>query len=57
MIEPRNVEPGPGTTEPQKADLQPEEEPIVSGTIFLTLIILMLIFGFWIIMYITLLNR
>jgi hypothetical protein len=51
------VEPATGTTDPQKTDMQPEEEPVVSGTLFLTLILLMLIFGFWIIMYITLLNR
>lgn len=49
--------PATGTTDPQETELAPEEEPIVTGTLFLNLIILMIIFGFWIVMYITLLNR
>ncbi len=38
-------------------DLQPGEEPVVTGTLFLTLVFLMMIFGFWTLLYITLLNR
>lgn len=34
-----------------------DEEPVVTGTIFLTLILLMMIFGFWAMMYVDLLNR
>lgn len=49
--------PATGTRDPHKTELQHEEEPNTTGTLFLTLILLMLIFGFWIIMYITLLNR
>ena len=38
-------------------DLAPGEEPVVTGTIFMTLLFLMLIFGFWVMMYLILLNR
>lgn len=55
--EPTRSAPATGSTDPQETELAPEEEPIVSGTLFLNLILLMLIFGFWIIMYITLLDR
>lgn len=37
--------------------LRPEEEPVVTGTLFFMLILLMLLFGFWGLMYVTLLNR
>ncbi|MGD8414620.1 MAG: cytochrome c oxidase subunit 2A [Candidatus Latescibacterota bacterium] len=39
------------------SSIQPDEEPVVTGTIFLTLIMLMMIFGFWAVMYVDLLNR
>jgi hypothetical protein len=35
----------------------PPEEPDVRGTLFLTLVFLAMVFGFWIIVYIMLLNR
>lgn len=38
-------------------DLPPEEEPVFTGTLFLMVLFLMLIFGFWGMMYVTLLNR
>jgi hypothetical protein len=34
-----------------------EEEPVTTGTLFLTLILLMMIFGFWAMMYGVLLQR
>lgn len=34
-----------------------EEEPVIRGTLFLTMVLLMLIFGFWMMMYFELLNR
>lgn len=34
-----------------------EEEPVTTGTVFLTLVLLMLIFGFWVMMYLVLLGR
>ncbi len=33
------------------------EEPNLRGTIFLTLLLLMLIFGFWVMMYLTMIRR
>lgn len=41
----------------QPAELAPDEEPTTTGTLFLMLIFLMLIFGFWAMMYMVLLNR
>jgi len=41
----------------QPESLAPEEEPVFTGTLFLMVVLLMLIFGFWVMMYITLLNR
>lgn len=49
--------PATGSTDPEQTELTPEEDPVVTGTLFLTLILLMLIFGFWIMMYFLLLNR
>ncbi len=37
--------------------LEPDEEPVVTGTLFLMIILLMIIFAIWIVMYSTLLNR
>ena len=39
------------------AGIPPDEEPVFTGTLFLMVILLMLIFGFWAMMYATLLNR
>lgn len=33
------------------------EEPDTSGTVFLTLVLLMLIFGFWVMMYVVLIDH
>ncbi len=41
----------------QAPALKPEEEPVVTGTLFMMLLFLMLIFGFWMMMYLILLNR
>lgn len=41
----------------ESADVAEQEEPVTTGTVFLTLIFLMMIFGFWIMMYVTLLDR
>lgn len=39
------------------AGIPPDEEPVFTGTLFLMVILLMLIFGFWAMMYATLLER
>lgn len=49
--------PATGTTDPEATHVQPIEEPNLTGTLFLTLLLLMGIFGFWILMYVELLNR
>ncbi len=49
--------PATGSTDPRDTELRPEEEPVVTGTLFLTLLFLMLIFGFWAMMYMIMLNR
>jgi hypothetical protein len=33
-----------------------EEEPVITGTLFLTALLLVLIIGFWVLMYITLIG-
>ena len=49
----------PEATAPQERhdELPADQEPVVTGTVLLTMIFLMMIFGFWALMYITLLNR
>lgn len=45
-----------GSLDVEETDQSSEQEPILAGTLFLTLIFLMMVFGFWIVMYLTLLN-
>ena len=53
--EPKHSQPSPA--EEGGAELAPGEEPVVTGTLFLTLIFLMMIFGFWVLFYLLLLDR
>ena len=57
MSETEHRKPAPEISEETSTDLASEEEPVVTGTLFLTLVFLMMIFGFWILFYITLLDR
>jgi hypothetical protein len=43
--------------DPPTPNLAPEEEPVTTGTLFLTMIILMLIGAIWVIVYRMLLGR
>lgn len=43
--------PGTGSADPRRTELAPEEEPVTTGTFFLTLVILMIIAAVWLIMY------
>ena len=43
--------------DPEDDRLQEEAEPNTTGTVFLTLLLLMMIFGFWTMMYVMLLER
>lgn len=49
--------PGLGSADPSETDLAPEEEPVTTGTLFLTLVILMIIGAVWIVMYRRLLDH
>ncbi len=40
-----------GTDDPAATELAPDEEPTTTGTLFLTMILLMIIGAVWIIMY------
>jgi hypothetical protein len=43
--------PATGTDDPAKTELSPDEEPTTTGTLFLTMILLMIIAGIWVIVY------
>jgi hypothetical protein len=49
----------PEATAPNEShdELPADHEPVVTGTVLLTMIFLMMIFGFWALMYVTLINR
>ena len=49
--------PATGTTDPRATDLAPGEEPVTTGTLFLTLVLLIIIGGIWVMVYRLLLNR
>ena len=48
---------GTGGNDPGATELAPEEEPVVTGTLFLTMIILMLIGAVWAVAYYLLVKR
>jgi hypothetical protein len=54
---PPNAEPATGSADPAKTELAPGEEPVTTGTLFLTMIILMIIGGVWVIIYWRLIDR
>jgi hypothetical protein len=49
--------PATGTNDPHATELSPAEEPVVTGTLFLTFLLLVVIGGVWVVMYRLLLNR
>jgi flagellar biogenesis protein FliO len=49
--------PATGSDYPPDTELMPGEEPITTGTVFLTSVILMIILAIWIIVYRILLER
>jgi hypothetical protein len=57
MTEEDRKSPATGTTDREETDLHPATEPVVTGSLFLTLLILVIIGGVWIIMYNLLLHR
>ncbi|HET8622083.1 MAG TPA: hypothetical protein VFM14_00830 [Gemmatimonadales bacterium] len=46
-----------GLHAPERTELPPEEEPVTTGTLFLTIVILMVIAAVWAIMYWQLVER
>jgi hypothetical protein len=49
--------PATGSASPAETELTPEEEPNVSGALFLSMVMLMLIAGAWIVMFVRLVDR
>jgi hypothetical protein len=49
--------PATGTTDPTHTELAPGEEPVTTGTLFLTMIMLMIIGAVWVIVYGRLVDR
>lgn len=46
-----------GSDSPEETELSPEEEPVVIGTLFLSMLLLIGILGAWFVIYWMLLNR
>ena len=54
---PVDTAPASGADDYWKTELLPGEEPVVTGTLFAVIIILMIITAVWVIMYLRLLDR
>ena len=46
-----------GSDYPEDTELSPEEEPVVTGTLFLSMLLLIGILGAWFVIYFTMLDR
>ena len=55
--ETRSDAPATGSPSPPDTEIAPEEEPVVTGALFLSMVMLMLIAGAWVVMFLTLLDR
>jgi hypothetical protein len=53
----RQRAPATGSSSPADTEISPEEEPVVTGTLFLCMVMLMLIAGAWALMFRTLIDR
>lgn len=53
----RPIAPATGSADPRRTEVAPEEEPSTPGTLFLCVVLLMIIAGFWVIIYLRLLDR
>lgn len=49
--------PATGASDPQAHDMKDQPVPDLRGTIMFTILLLMAIFGFWVLMFTELLNR
>jgi hypothetical protein len=57
MADDRPRAPATGSTSPRETELAEDEEPIVVGALFLSMVMLILIAGAWAVMFVTLLGR
>ena len=56
-LSPVGVAPATGSASTDETEIDGEEQPIATGTLFLSIILLMLIFGIWAVAYGMLLGR
>lgn len=49
--------PATGASDPLATEMQEQPVPDLRGTIMFTIVLLMAIFGFWVLMFVDLLNR
>jgi hypothetical protein len=54
---PRATAPATGADEYWKTEIAPGEEPVVTGTLFLAVVLLLIVAAVWVIMYLRLLDR
>jgi hypothetical protein len=57
MMEEQHSAPATGSDDYWDSHLAPDEEPVVTSTLFFVMIILMIIAAFWITIYLRLLDR
>ena len=53
----RDRGPATGSASPRDTEISPEEEPVVTGALFLCIVMLILIGGAWVVMFNTLAGR
>jgi hypothetical protein len=56
-VDPADRAPATGSRSPRDTEIAPEEEPVVTGALFLSMVMLMLIAGAWVVMFLELLDR
>ena len=57
LPEPLATAPATGSLDPYFTELEEGEEPVVVGTLFLSIILLMIIAGIWVVVYMLLIGR
>jgi hypothetical protein len=57
MANDRPRAPSTGSTSPRETETTKEEEPVVTGALFLCMVMLVLIAGAWVVMFMTLVER
>lgn len=57
LREPLPTAPATGAVDPYFTELAEGEEPVVVGTLFLSIVLLMIIAGFWVVIYTHLVGR